>query len=139
MLYLPQIRLEALIMGLFDGLLGNNTKTDTANVTRELQSILISNETVDLAFTLIRDLVVFTNKRLIIVDKQGVTGKKSQYHSIPYRSISHFSIETSGRFDLDAELDIWISSAVDPTIKLPFRKDDSILAIQQALATAVLH
>lgn len=92
----------------------------------------------DLAFKLVRDLIVFADKRLIIVDKQGVTGKKVEYKSIPYKSISRFSVETSGHFDLDAELKIWISSAELPAESLQFRKDKNIVAIQQALASAVL-
>ncbi len=92
-------------------------------------------EQVELAFKLVRDLIIFTDRRMIIVDKQGMTGKKSEYKSIPYRSISRFSIET---FDLDAELKIWISSAELPAESLQFRKDKNIIAVQQALATAVL-
>lgn len=68
-----------------------------------------------------------------------MTGKKVEYKSIPYRSISRFSVETSGHFDLDAELKIWISSAELPAESLQFRSDDSIVAIQKALAQAVLN
>lgn len=125
-------------MGLFDGLMGNATQHSNGAIEKELQDVLISNERVDLAFKLVRDLVVFTDKRLILVDKQGVTGKKIDYKSIPYRSISRFSVETSGHFDLDAELKIWISSAELPAESLQFRKDKNIVAIQQALAAAVL-
>ncbi|GKS54156.1 hypothetical protein IGJ91_000744 [Enterococcus sp. DIV0765f] len=125
-------------MGLFDGLMGNATQKDTTNITREVQEILIPMEQVELAFKLIRDLIIFTDRRMIIVDKQGMTGKKSEYKSIPYRSISRFSIETSGHFDLDAELKIWISSAELPAESLQFRKDKNIIAVQQALAAAVL-
>lgn len=125
-------------MGLFDGLMGNATQKDTTNITREVQEILIPMEQVELAFKLVRDLIIFTDRRMIIVDKQGMTGKKSEYKSIPYRSISRFSIETSGHFDLDAELKIWISSAELPAESLQFRKDKNIIAVQQALATVVL-
>lgn len=125
-------------MGLFDGLMGNATQKDTTNITREVQEILIPMEQVELAFKLVRDLIIFTDRRMIIVDKQGMTGKKSEYKSIPYRSISRFSIETSGHFDLDAELKIWISSAELPAESLQFRKDKNIIAVQHALATAVL-
>ncbi|MBO0460604.1 MULTISPECIES: PH domain-containing protein [Enterococcus] len=125
-------------MGLFDGLMGNATQKDTTNITREVQEILIPTEQVELAFKLVRDLIIFTDRRMIIVDKQGMTGKKSEYKSIPYRSISRFSIETSGHFDLDAELKIWISSAELPAESLQFRKDKNIIAVQQALAAAVL-
>lgn len=125
-------------MGLFDGLMGNATQKDTTNITREVQEILIPMEQVELAFKLVRDLIIFTDRRMIIADKQGMTGKKSEYKSIPYRSISRFSIETSGHFDLDAELKIWISSAELPAESLQFRKDKNIIAVQQALAAAVL-
>lgn len=74
------------------------------------------------AFKLFRDMMVFTEKRLILVDKQGMTGKKTEYHSIPYKSISHYSIETAGTFDLDAELKIWISSAEEPLVDKQFKK-----------------
>ena len=126
-------------MGLFNGLLGNASKMNIEVAQKELQDVLMPEEKVDLAFKLVRDLLVFTQKRLIIVDKQGVTGKKVEYKSIPYRSISRFSVETSGHFDLDAELKIWISSAELPAESLQFRSDDSIVAIQKALAQAVLN
>ncbi len=121
-------------MGLIDGLLGNASTVDIQEVKSELKPILIEKEKVEAAFKLIRDLIVFTDKRLILVDKQGLTGKKIEYHSYPYKSISHFSIETAGRFDLDAELKIWISGSENPAIDKQFRKDDSIFAIQKILA-----
>lgn len=125
-------------MGLFSGLIGNASQKDNDKVERQLADILIPNEQVELAFVLIRDLIVFTEKRLILVDKQGVTGKKTSYKSIPYRSISRFTVETSGHFDLDAELKIWVSSAVNPAEVLQFKSDDNVVEIQQALAAAVL-
>lgn len=64
-------------MGLFDGLMGNATQKDTTNITREVQEILIPTEQVELAFKLVRDLIIFTDRRMIIVDKQGMTGKKA--------------------------------------------------------------
>ena len=85
-------------------------------------------------------LIVFTEKRLILVDKQGVTGKKTSYKSIPYHSISRFTVrESSGHFDLDAELKIWISSALEPAEVLQFKSDNNVFEIQQALAAAVLE
>lgn len=125
-------------MSLLDGLLGNATNVDQDAIKQELKDVLIPNEEMDLAFKLVRDLVVFTNHRLIVVDKQGVTGKKVDYKTFPYKSISRFSVETTGHFDLDAELKIWISGAVEPAQVLQFRKDNSITTIQKALATAIL-
>ena len=124
-------------MGLFSGLLGNASQKDIEKTERELENILTPAENVELAFSLIRDLIVFTDKRLILVDKQGVTGKKTAYKSYPYRSISRFSVETAGH--LDAELKIWVSSAEEPAETLTFRSDKSVIAIQKALAEAVLR
>ncbi|MEN1936237.1 PH domain-containing protein [Paenibacillus sp. 102] len=119
-------------MGLFSGILGNASDTSTENVERDLQKIMLDDEQVEYAYKLIRDLIVFTNRRMILVDKQGVTGKKTEYHSIPYKSITQFSIETAGHFDLDAELKIWVSSMHEPITK-EFKGDDSILSVQKAL------
>lgn len=119
--------------------MGNAAQTDTAKVEEQLEAVLVASEQVTSAFSLVRDLIVFTDKRLILVDKQGMTGKKTSYKSIPYRSISRFEVETSGHFDLDAELKIWISSSMEPAETLQFKSDKSVIAIQQALAEAVLQ
>lgn len=125
-------------MGLLSGLLGNVSQQDNQKIQAQLVDVLVTGEQVELAFSLVRDLIVFTEKRLILVDKQGMTGKKVSYKSIPYRSISRFTVETSGHFDLDAELKIWVSSAMEPAETLQFKSDQSVIAIQQALAAAVL-
>jgi hypothetical protein len=124
-------------MGLLDGVLGNASKIDPEKIQQEFQRILAPGERVEHAYQLIRDYFVFTDKRLVLVDKQGVTGSKVEYHSIPYKSITHFSIETGGHFDLDAELKIWISSTAAPFQK-QFNKRLSIYEVQAVLASYVL-
>jgi hypothetical protein len=124
-------------MGILDGLLGNASQVDKGEVARELRDILIPNEEVDMAYKIIRDMLVFTDKRLIIVDKQGITGKKIEYHTIPYKSIVHFSTETMGTFDLDAELKIWVSGSATPITK-SFKKDGNITEVQKVLAMYLL-
>jgi hypothetical protein len=124
-------------MGILDGLLGNASEVDLGTVSKDLELLLVNNERVEKAFKLIRDLIVFTDKRLLLIDKQGMTGKKVEYHSIPYRSVTHFSVETAGTFDLDAELKIWISSTAEPVTKT-FKKDKNIYDVQKALASHVL-
>ncbi|WP_121613199.1 PH domain-containing protein [Mesobacillus foraminis] len=123
-------------MGFLDGLMGNVSQVDVQEVEKELEVIVTEGEKVEKAYKLIRDMIVFTNRRLILIDKQGMTGKKVEYHSIPYRSITHFSVETAGTFDLDAELKIWISSMQQP-IQKQFKKDKSIYDVQKALAQYV--
>ena len=91
-------------MGLLDGVLGNASEIDPEKIQQEFSPILAPGERVERAYQLIRDYFVFTDKRFVLVDKQGLTGSKVEYHSIPYKSITHFSVETAGTFDLDAEL-----------------------------------
>jgi len=125
-------------MGIFDNLLGNASEVNIEKIEADLSNILTSGEHVDRAYSVFRDLFVFTNKRLILVDKQGVSGKKVEYHSVPYKSITHFSVETAGHFDMDSELKIWISSTATPISK-QFGKNSNIHQVQQALATYVLN
>jgi hypothetical protein len=124
-------------MGLFSSLLGNASIVSPDDMAQQLEPILGAAEQVELAFQLLRDQFVFTNKRLILIDKQGLTGHKVEYLSIPYRSITRFSIETAGHFDLDAEMKLWIGSDPLPIVK-ELSGSDNISAVQKALATAVL-
>lgn len=124
-------------MGFFDGVMGNASEVNPADAQREFARILAVDERIEKAYKLIRDLFIFTNKRLILVDKQGLTGRKVEYHSIPYKSITHFSIETAGSFDLDAELKIWISGNALPLQK-QFNKNLNIYELQTVLAEYVL-
>lgn len=124
-------------MGLFDGLMGNASEVNVAEVRSEFAKILGQNETIEKAYKLVRDLFIFTNKRLILVDKQGLTGRKVEYHSIPYKSVTHFSVETAGHFDLEAELKIWISGSATP-IQKQFNKSLNIYELQSVLADFVL-
>ncbi len=125
------------LMGLLDGVLGNASKIDPAKIQQEFSQILAPGECVEHAYQLIRDYFVFTDKRFVLVDKQGLTGSKVDYHSIPYKSITHFSIETAGTLELDAELKIWISSTAAP-IQKQFNKKLSIYEVQSVLASYVL-
>ncbi|WP_047982091.1 PH domain-containing protein [Ornithinibacillus contaminans] len=123
-------------MGIFDGMMGNASEINSQTAEKELGQLLSPQEQVEHAYKLIRDLIIFTNRRLILVDKQGVTGKKVAYHSIPYKSITHFSVETAGTFDLEAELKIWLSGS-DAPIEKTFNKQLNIYKVQQVLADYV--
>lgn len=124
-------------MGFLDGLMGNASEVEPEKIEGEFAQVLASGEKIEKAYLLIRDLFVFTNKRLILVDKQGMTGNKVEYHSLPYRNITHFSVETAGHFDLDAELKIWISGSPAP-IQKQFNKKLNIYDVQSVLASYVL-
>ncbi|KAA9325358.1 PH domain-containing protein [Hymenobacter busanensis] len=124
-------------MGLLDALLGNASESDINETQQELLRILASDERVERAYAIIRDQIIFTNKRLILVDKQGVTGKKRELLSVPYRSIERFSMETTGHFDLESELHIWVRGMAAPISKT-FRNDQTIHDVARALAEYAL-
>ncbi|MGF1723545.1 PH domain-containing protein [Photobacterium nomapromontoriensis] len=123
-------------MGLFSALIGNAGEMSQEDATEELATILGNGEQIELAYKLIRDMIILTNRRLILIDKQGMTGKKVEYRSIPYKSVTMFTVETSGHFDLDAELKIWVSSQSEP-LNLEFNGKTNVYAMQSLLAEKV--
>jgi len=125
-------------MGLFSALLGNAGVVGQDELIREYGKLLTEDEEIELGFKLIRDTFIFTTKRLIVVDKQGITGSKTEFLSVSYKSISRFSIETAGTFELDAELKIWISGEAAPTITKKFNKSVNVYDVQKVLAHHVL-
>ena len=121
-------------MGLFSALLGNAGAVNPAELNEKYGKLLTDDENIELGFKLVRDTFVFTNKRLIFINVQGLTGNKVEYKSIIYKSISRFSIETAGSFDLDAELKIWVSSEAQPSIRTQFNKSVNVYEVQKLLA-----
>jgi len=124
-------------MGLLSGIMGHATEISIEKLQKEFAPILIEGELLEKAFRIIRDMYVFTNKRLIFIDKQGLTGSKVEYQSIPYKSIIRFSKESTGLLDMEAELKIWLSGMHDP-IRKEFRKDDNINEVYQLLSRFIL-
>ncbi|MEH3146981.1 MAG: PH domain-containing protein [Methylobacterium frigidaeris] len=123
-------------MGLLDGLLGHGSDVTPADVTAEIGDMLVEGEPVHVAFRVVRDLMVFTDRRMILVDKQGLTGRKVEYLSVPYRAITSFSIENAGSFDFDSELKVWVSGQPQP-ISRTLRRGADIRGIQRAIAASL--
>ncbi|WP_018126111.1 PH domain-containing protein [Desulfovibrio oxyclinae] len=124
-------------MGFLDGLMGNASEVKSEDVAEELAPILADAEHVQRVFKVIRDMFVFTDRRLLLIDKQGITGSKVDYLSLPYRSMTCFSVETAGHFDLDAELKIWMSGRSEPVVK-ELKKGTDVVGIQKLLANGIL-
>lgn len=118
-------------------ILGNASEVEAQKLQNELRAVLCEGETVARAYKLVRDFFVFTERRLLLVDKQGMTGRKVEYHSIPYKSISAFSVETAGNFDMDAEMKIWLSGRSTPIEKKFKRGTDVVIGVQKSLAEFV--
>lgn len=101
-----------------------------------ISQLLIDGEKVISAYKSVRDFVVFTNKRIIAVNVQGVTGKKKDYSSLPYAKISAFSVETAGHFDLDSELELWFSGL--GKVKFEFSGNSNIVEIGKLIGSFAL-
>lgn len=74
----------------------------------DFHKFLIEGESIFAAFKTIRDQLVFTNKRIVAANVQGLTGSKVDYTSLPYNKIQAFSVETSGTLDLDCEIEVYL-------------------------------
>jgi hypothetical protein len=83
---------------------------DVSDAREDFHKFLIDGEEMFAAFKTIRDQVVFTNKRVIAANVQGLTGSKVDYTSLPFSKIQAFSVETSGTFDRDSEIELYLSS-----------------------------
>jgi hypothetical protein len=109
---------------------------DPNSLARELEPLLVDGEEVLLAFKGMRDSVVFTSKRLISINVQGLTGKKRDYTSLPLNRVQAWSVETSGTFDLDSELDLWFSGL--GRVRLEFKGNVDIRRISHLIGQHVL-
>ncbi|WP_421083986.1 PH domain-containing protein [Rothia nasimurium] len=105
-------------------------------IPQDISTVLADGEVAHVAFSTLRDAAVFTNKRLIIRDAQGITGKKVEMYSIPYSSINMWSSENAGRLmDMNAELELWTKSG---RLKLNIGKNLDVRAIDRLISNCVL-
>ncbi len=125
-------------MGILNKILGNASEVSAEKLNEKYGRLLTNDEIIELGFQLLRDTFMFTNKRLILIDVQGLRGSKIEYKSLPYKSISRFSLETAGTFDLDAELKIWISSEEVPSVSKKFNKSIDVYEVQKYLASKIM-
>lgn len=124
-------------MGIISGALGNASEIPIDKIQSEYGPMLIESETILKAFKVIRDTMIFTTKRILLVDKQGVTGTRAEYLTIPYSKINRFAKESAGVLDIDASLKIWVVGQSDPLVK-DFKRNNAINEIYQLLSEQVL-
>lgn len=99
--------------------------------------MLISGETPVCAYKTVRDIAVFTNKRLIVRDSQGITGKKVEIYTLPYSSIIMYSTENAGKIlDFNSEIEMWTKAG---KIKINLQKGINIRELDKVLATYILN
>lgn len=105
-------------------------------VIKDIQPLLIDGENVIGVYKAMRDYCVFTNKRVIAVNVQGMTGKKKDFTSLPYSKVSAYSIETAGVLDLDSELEMYISGL--GKVRFEFSGASNIVKIGQFISEYIL-
>ena len=98
--------------------------------------MFVPDEKIIQSFRGIRDGVVFTNKRIIAVNVQGITGKKKDFTTLPYSKIQAYSVESAGVFDLDSELDLWFSGM--GRVRFEFIAQANVSAICRMISEKVL-
>lgn len=113
------------------------TKEEDPNLSLDkIKDLLISGETILQAYSHTRDKVWFTNKRIIAMDAQGITGSKKEYRSFPYSKISSFSVETAGTFDGDSDFKIWVSGV--GVFEIKFHRKLNIKRVGNFLSQQIL-
>lgn len=111
-------------------------KTGGFNNEKLVAPLFVSGEQFVGEYQALRDFVIFTNKRAIAVNVQGMTGKKKDFTSLPYSKVQLFSIETSGVLDLDSELELYFSGVGKITFE--FTGESDIVTIGKAIGEYVL-
>lgn len=106
-------------------------------IPQDVTALLVQGEVAVAAYKTIRDTAVFTNKRLVVKDVQGLTGKKVEIYSLPYSSINMWSTENAGGFlDFNAEVELWTRAG---HIKVKLQKGVDIRKFDMLIANALLR
>jgi hypothetical protein len=101
-----------------------------------ISPMFINGETIVSTFQSVRDGIVFTNKRIIAINVQGITGKKKDFTSLPYSKVQAYSIETAGVIDLDSELELWFAGL--GKVRFEFVSNADISALCRIISEFVL-
>ena len=102
---------------------------------KDIDDMLVDGETVVCCFKTVRDVAVFTNKRLIVRDTQGVTGIKKETYSLPYKSINMYTTENAGIADINTEIELWTRAG---RFKLKLKPGADVKKIDRIIATYIL-
>ena len=105
------------------------------SIPKDVNNMLVDGERAVAAYKTIRDVAIFTNKRLIVRDAQGITGKKTEIYTLPYSSINMYSSENAGIIDINAEIELWTRAG---HITINLKKGVDIRKLDRLIATGML-
>lgn len=117
------------------GAILNWTLQNEIPIPNDVAPLLVQGEQAVAAFRTFRDSAIFTNKRLIVRDAQGMTGKKVEMYSLPYRDVHLWSSENAGTFDFNSELELWTKAG---HIKIKLGKGADVRRLDSLIAWGVL-
>ena len=117
----------------------NLSPISVSEVRDEVNGLLINGETIVQAFKTVRDQLIFTNKRIIAVDVQGITGKRKSYSSMPYSKVQFFSIQTPGFVELVPDSELFLMFSNGFTAKFEFKGGVDIGQIGRMISELVLE
>ncbi|NMA76585.1 MAG: PH domain-containing protein [Actinomycetales bacterium] len=112
------------------------TFVDECPIPEDITALLVPEERAVAAYKTFRDSAVFTTKRLIVRDAQGIRGKKVEIYSLPYSSINMWSSENAGTLDFNAEIEMWTRAG---RIKISVGKNVDVRRLDHLIANAVLR
>ena len=104
-------------------------------IPHDVAEMMVPGEQPVAAYKTFRDSAVFTTKRLIVRDAQGLTGRKVEVYSLPYSAINMWSSENAGTFDVDGELELWTRAGY---IKVRVGKKVDVRRLDMLIAHSVL-
>lgn len=104
-------------------------------IPKDVGALLVPGEVPVTAYKTLRDVAIFTDRRMIVKDAQGITGKKVEMYSLPYKSIDMWSSENAGTLDFNAELELWTRVG---TIKIKLGRGVDVRKLDSLIAHAVL-
>ncbi len=102
----------------------------------DVQHLLTQGEQPVAAYRTFRDVAIFTSKRLIVRDAQGMSGKKVEIYSLPYSRIDMWSSENAGSLDWNSELELWTRAG---HIKVKLNKGIDVRRLDGLIAHMVLN
>lgn len=111
------------------------TFSSECSIPKDIEELMVAKERPIIAYKTIRDVAIITNKRFIIRDAQGFTGKKVEIYSIPFKSINMWSTENTGRLDFNSEIELWTRAG---RLKINLAKGVDVRKIDRIMAKYIL-
>ncbi len=102
----------------------------------EIEQLLTEDENIIDTYSSVRDFVAFTDKRIVAVNKQGMTGTRREMTSMPYSRVTVYSVETAGILGYDSALELYFIGLGN--VRFEFSGNSDIVAIGRAISERVL-